>query len=236
MAALLTLLAIVAGGVLGLANGGRVDRILEYRPQLWPALAGGLFLQLVIRVAGLDGSLAVVLEIVSALALIAFAVSNVRLGGMVLIVAGLALNLLPTVINWGMPTSRDALVTADIIKASDTGDVKLDGARHVATDDDTLSWLGETIALPTGQVISFGDTLLQFGYLLVTASLLRGRVLRNDGAGDYRRRIAPLGQGPARRRGPGLHPSRLDPRAAVASRRARTDEGDEPEEAIDEDE
>ncbi len=52
MAALLTLLAIVAGGVVGLTHGGRIDRILEYRPQLWPALAGGLFLQLVIRVAG----------------------------------------------------------------------------------------------------------------------------------------------------------------------------------------
>ena len=38
MAALLTLLAIVAGGVVGLTNGGRIDRILEYRPQLWQAL------------------------------------------------------------------------------------------------------------------------------------------------------------------------------------------------------
>lgn len=236
MAALLTLLAIVAGGVVGLTNGGRIDRILEYRPQLWQALAGGLFLQLVIRVAGLDGSLAVVLEIISALALLAFTVSNVRLGGMVLVVAGLSLNLIPTVINWGMPTSRDALVTADIISASDRGTVKLEGARHVATDDDTLTWLGETIALPTGQVISFGDTLLQFCYLFVTASLLRGRVLRQDGGGDYRRRIAPLGQGPARRHGPGLHPSRLDPRAMTAARRARGGTGEGPEEAFDEDE
>lgn len=226
MAALLTLFAIVAGGVLGIANGGRLDRVLEYRPHLWPALAGGLFLQLVIRVAGLDGSLAVVLEIMSALALLAFAATNVRLGGMVLVVAGLALNLVPTVVNWGMPTSRDALVTAGIVEESASGSVELDGARHVATDDDSLTWLGETIALPTGQVISFGDTLLQFGYLFVTASLLRGRVLRDPGTSTYRSRIAPLGQGPARRRGPGLHPSRLDPTAVRSTRRR-------PEETVD---
>ena len=50
------------------------------------------------------------------------------------------------------------------------------------------------------------------------------------------RRIAPLGQGPARRHGPGLHPSRLDPRAMAAARRARGDSGAGPEEAFDEDE
>jgi hypothetical protein len=149
---------------------------------------------------------------------------------MVLVVAGLALNLGPTVIDWGTPTSRDALVTADIIKESDSGDITLDGPRHVATDSDSLTWLGETIALPTGQVISFGDVLLQFGYLFVTASLVRGRVLRRDDT-SYRRKIAPLGQGPAARRGPGLHPSRLDPRMLGARRSNRYEE---PEETLDE--
>ena len=230
MAALLTLLAIAAGAVLGISHGGSIERVLAYRPHLWPALAGGLAVQLLIRVAGIDGGFAVALEIISALALIVFAVANVRLGGMVLVVAGLSLNLVPTVVDWGMPTSRDALVTAGIIERSDRGKVQLDGARHVATDDDSLTWLGEVIALPTGQVITFGDVLLQFGYLFVTASLLRGRVLRDPGSGSYRRRIAPLGQGPARRRGPGLHPSRLDPNAIAAARRSRreaTDDDDE---------
>jgi len=211
MAVLLTLVAIVAGGVFGLANGGRLDRVLHYRPHLWPALAGGLVLQLLIRVTGVEGTLAVLLELVSAAALLTFAAANIRVGGMVLVVAGLSLNLVPTLIDWGIPTSRDALVTAGVVDSGERGEVQLEGPRHVATDDDSLTWLGETIALPTGQVISLGDVLLQFGYLFVTASLLRGRVVRSADDGSYRRRIAPLGQGPARRHGPGLHPSRLDP-------------------------
>lgn len=214
MAALLTVLAVIAGLGIGLSNGGSLDRVRTFRPEIWPALAGGLLLQLVIRVGGLEGGWAVVLELVSAIALIAFGVANLRVGGMVLVVVGLGLNLLPTLLNWGIPTSRSALVTAGVIEKGTTGTVELEGARHVATDGDWLRWLGETIALPTGQVISFGDIVLQVGYLLVTAALVRGRVLRHDVAGDYRRRIAPLGQGPARRRGPGLHPSRLDPRSA----------------------
>jgi len=230
MAALLTLGAIVAGLVVGLGNGGSLDRIRQYEPQVWQAGLAGLFVQVIIRVGGLSGGWAVVLEIISSLALLAFAVANIRLGGMVLVVAGLALNLVPTVIDWGVPTSRDALETAGIVEKSANGTIKLEGARHVATSADSLTWLGETIALPTGQVISFGDGLLQVGYLLVTASLVRGRVLRRSGAGSYRTRIAPLGQGPARRRGPGLHPSRLDPRA-LRGQRARAD--DDPDEATD---
>ena len=220
MAALLTLLAIVCGVVLGRAYGGNIDNLKSYRPHLWQALAGGIALQLLIVVGGLDGGWAVGVELISSVALLCFAVANIRLGGMVLVVAGLALNLIPTLFDWGIPTSRDALVTAGIVEDSDRGEIRLEGPRHVATDADTFTWIGETIALPTGQVISPGDALLQFGYLLVTASLLRGRVLRHTGGNSYRSTIAPLGRGPAPRRGPGLHPTRLDPRG-LGTRRTR---------------
>ncbi|MFN8051889.1 MAG: DUF5317 family protein [Acidimicrobiales bacterium] len=235
MAALLTVLAIGAGLALGLRNGGNLGRVLHYRPELWQAGAGGLLVQLVIRVSGVSGGWAVVLEILSALALLAFTIANIRLGGMVVIALGLFLNLVPTVVDWGVPTSRDALVSAGVIEKNTTGRIELAGARHVATNDDSLTWLGETIALPTGQVISFGDVLLQVGYLLVTASLVRGRFVRRDRDGDYRRRIAPLGQGPARRRGPGLHPSRMT-QLAGARRRTRADEAPEPDDEWDADE
>lgn len=210
MAALLTVLAIGAGVALGLANGGSFERLRHLRPDMWPAGAAGLALQVLIRLTGMSGTLAVLVEIVSAIALITFAVANIRVGGMVLIVAGLGLNLLPTVVDWGIPTSRSALVSAGVIDDRPEARVELDGPRHVATSDDTLRWLGETIPLPTGQVISIGDVLLQIGYVLVVSSVLRGRVLRRPMDGEYGRRIAPLAEGPARRRGPGLHPSRLD--------------------------
>ncbi len=125
MAALLTLLAIVCGVVLGLAYGGNIDNLKSYRPHLWQALAGGIALQLLIVVGGLDGGWAVGVELISSVALLCFAVANIRLGGMVLVVAGLALNLIPTLFDWGIPTSRDALVTAGIVEDSDRGEIRL---------------------------------------------------------------------------------------------------------------
>lgn len=210
MAALLTVLAIAAGVGLGIAKGGSLDRLRTFRPDLWQALVGGVALQLLIRVTGVRGTPAVLLEIVSAVALLTFAVANIRIGGMVLVVAGLGLNLLPTVVDWGIPTSRSALDTAGLIDDRPGATVILEGPRHVATADDALRWLGEIIPLPTRQVISIGDVIRHAGYVLVVASLLRGRVMRRPMDGDYGRRIAPLAEGPARRRGPGLHPSRLD--------------------------
>ena len=71
--------------------------------------------------------------------------------------------------------------------------------------------LGEVIPMPTHQVISLGDLVLLCGYALVIASVMRGRTVRRTAGGTYRERIAPLAKGPANRRGPGLHPSRLGP-------------------------
>ena len=210
MAALLTVLAIAAGVARGIANGGRFERVLHFRPELWPVGAAGVAVQFLLRVTGIGGGWAVAIDILSGIALIWFALANIRVGGMVLVVAGLMLNMVPIVINWGMPTSLDALVRSGIVADPPPAVVDLDGPRHVATADDSLRWLGEVIAVPTKQVISFGDGLLQIGYLLVTASLLRGRIVRRDPDGDYPRRIAALGRGPVRRRGPGTHPSRLD--------------------------
>jgi hypothetical protein len=212
MAALLTVLAVAIGIGVGLANGGSLDHVRRFRPQRWQIGVAGLAVEVLIRVSGMSGSPAVVLDLLATVALVVFVFANIRLGGMVLIAAGLILNLLPTFVNWGMPVSRGALERADVIDQGSTGRVELEGPRHVASDDDWLTWLGEVIALPTGQVISFGDGVLQAGYLLTTAALLRGRRVRRTNEGNYRRRIAPLGEGPARRRGPGLHPSRLDPR------------------------
>src|SRR4051794_11246035 len=108
MAALLTVIAIIGGIVVGLANGGGFDHARRFRPAQWPAGVAGLALELLIRVTGVSGSLAVVLELLATAALLVFVFANIRLGGMVVIAAGLILNLVPTLVNWGMPTSRDA--------------------------------------------------------------------------------------------------------------------------------
>lgn len=210
MAAVLLVLALGAGLALGRVYGGDFSRLLRTRPDMWQLLAVGLAFQALIRLLGVGGSWAMLLEIPSALALIGFAIANIRIGGMVMVAVGLTLNFVVTVINWGMPTSESAMISAGITTKAAASTLSLDGPRHLATSDDLLRFLGEVIALPGGLVISIGDVLLHIGYVLVVASLMRGRRLRRDLDGDYERRIAPLGRGPAPRRGPGTHPSRLD--------------------------
>ena len=90
----------------------------------------------------------------------------------------------------------------------------LNGGR--TADGSILGFLGDVIPLPWGQVISIGDVLILVGLALVVASILRryevGRPSGHHGrggSGDYSPALAALGRGPAPRRGPGLHPSRL---------------------------
>jgi len=217
MALVPTLLAIGIGVGLGLMWGGRVSNLLEWIPPLWEALVAGVVIRVLLDLLPWSGFVPSTLAIASTGAILAFAVVNVRIGGMVLVVAGLGLNLLVMVLNWGMPVSSGALVSAGIVTEKQVSDVVLTGGREVA-DGAILGFLGDVIPLPWGQVISIGDVLVLIGIALVTASVLRryevgrpstgGRSGRG-GPGEYRSALEALGRGPAPRKGPGLHPSKL---------------------------
>jgi len=227
MALVPTLLAIGIGVGLGLLWGGRVSNLLEWVPPLWEALVGGIAVRVLLDLLPWSGFVPSTLAIASTAALLAFALVNVRIGGMVLVVAGLGLNLLVMFVNWGMPVSASALVSSGIVTEKQVGDVVLSGGREVA-DGAFLGFLGDVIPLPWGQVISIGDVLVLVGIALVTASVLRryevgrrtpsGRGGRG-GPGEYRSALEALGRGPAPRKGPGLHPSKLS--GAEGGRRRR---------------
>ena len=117
MAIVPTLLAIGIGVGLGLYWGGRLSNLWEWVPPLWEALVGGVVLTVLVDLVPWSGPVMTFLSIVATAALLGFAVVNVRIGGMVLVVAGLGLNLLVTVLNWGMPVSTSALVSAKISEA-----------------------------------------------------------------------------------------------------------------------
>jgi hypothetical protein len=221
LAVLPTLIAILAGVALGLSNGGRVENLLAWRPVAWKLAVGGLAVQLLFKILPLSGGFAVVLDIVSMAALIAFALLNIRVGGMVVVVIGLSLNLLPTLVDWGTPVSPNALVTAGLVSRSSLDDVHLEGPRHLQDDGDSVAWLGEVIALPTHQAISLGDLILLLGEMLVVSALLRNRHVEHAPAPSRRRtqkapmvraRRAPSAQfgGSRQRRGP---PARRPPPA-----------------------
>lgn len=216
MALLPTLLALGVGVALGLHWGGRIDNVRGWTPVLWEALVGGLALTVLLDLVGWSGWFVTLLSILATGAILAFAVLNIRVGGMVLVVAGLGLNLLVTVLNWGMPVSTSALVSAGVVDSSTASGLTLSGGRVVG-EGARLGFLGDVIPLPWGQVISIGDVLVLVGIALVTASVLRryevGRrpaPRGRGGPGEYRSALDALGRGPAPRRGPGLHPSRLD--------------------------
>jgi hypothetical protein len=216
VALLPTLLAISIGVGLGLYWGGHLENLLSWRPPLWQALVGGVVVSFLVDLLKVDGFLGAFLVIAATAAILAFAVVNLRIGGMVLVVAGVGLNLLVTVLNWGTPVSGSALVSAGIVEESELSDITLTGGRELA-DGALLGFLGDTIPLPWGHVVSIGDLLTLIGICLVTASVVRRYEVgmgrsgggRRGGPNDYRSALDALGRGPAPRRGPGLHPSRM---------------------------
>jgi hypothetical protein len=221
MALIPTLLALVVGIGLGLRWGGSFHNITEWRPVLPLVGAGGVSLMLVTDLVGIGGSPAVLLRLVALGLVVAFAVFNIHTGGMVLVAAGFSLNLFATLINWGMPTSVNALVSSGIADDPAAAEsLTLTGGREVANGA-RLGFLGDVIPLPWGQVISMGDILWLTGLALVTASVMRryqvrgarhGRSAGRRGTGTYTQSLSALGRGPAPRKGPGLHPSRLGER------------------------
>ena len=213
MALVPTLLAIGIGLGLGVHWGGQLSNLLDWRPPLWQALAGGVVLGILLDVAPFSGGFMAFLAMVSMGLVLAFAIINIRLGGMVLVAAGMGLNLFVTLINWGTPVSGSALEQAGVVDDAGVAGLALTGGRRLA-DGSIFGFLGDAIPLPWGQVISIGDIAVLVGIALVTASVVRRYEVGGGGTGfggprDYRTALDALGRGPAPRRGPGLHPSRL---------------------------
>ncbi|MCB1271618.1 MAG: DUF5317 domain-containing protein [Microthrixaceae bacterium] len=221
MALIPTLVAIGLGTWLGLRWGGSFANLRRWRPVL-PAIGlGGISLMVINDMVGPGGTPGVLVLLVALALVTAFAVLNLATGGMVLVAAGFGLNLLVTLLNWGMPVSTSALVSSGL--ATDESEalaLSLNGGREVA-DGALLGFLGDVIPLPWGQVLSLGDLVWLTGLALVTASVLRRYEVRSAhrgprrstrGTGGYSQSLSALGRGPAPRRGPGLHPSRLGER------------------------
>jgi len=207
-----TVLAVSIGLAWGLAAGGRLDHLLAWRPVGWPAAVGGLLTQVAVRATGWSGWWVTLIDIVAMVIVLSVAVVNIRTPGMVVIALGLVLNIVPTVVNWGMPVHRDALVTAGLVAERDARSVEVTGPR-VIDDGASLAFLGERLPLPTRQVISLGDLVVWLGIILVVSALVRGR--HQVGGGQrgtisYREAIKALGEGPAPRRGRATHPANQD--------------------------
>ena len=174
------LLAVVVLSVcLGYLFGGRLDRLEALRPRWWGLVILGLGIQFIPLPNGATGTDLVIRTAVLALSyslLLTFALVNVRMPGMFLVVIGLACNMTVIVANGGMPASAQALIDSgqeDVVAY-----VREQGAdkHHLLTDDDRLTFLADVIAVPQpiGQAVSVGDILVYAGLTWLIVAVMRG--------------------------------------------------------------
>ena len=165
--------ALAIGVAVGLATGGRLSN-LSLRGFRWVVLlVVGVLLQ---AVSGVVGSVAAPVLIASDAALVVFALANVRRTGMVLVAAGIALNLVPIAADGGMPVSRAAVVASGQASAARVARMHVAGKHHLRRPGDRFVGLSDTIAVrPLRTVVSPGDVVLSVGMAAVIAGLLRRR-------------------------------------------------------------
>lgn len=149
----------------------------EMKLRWWPALVGGLVLQL--PGGRLDTAVGSALILAAYALLLAFALANLNTAGMGLVGLGIVLNVTTIAVNSGMPVGVDAVVAAGIVSGDDLDTIRFDGKRHLEGDDDRLMVISDVIPVRwLGEVVSAGDIVMAVGLATVVANLLRRRPTR----------------------------------------------------------
>ena len=172
---LLLIVAVLAGGAIGSFRrpvGAHTPRPAMHR--IW-LLGVGAALNAAAPL--LDDRLATLALAASLTVLIAAAVANRHLTGVVVVGAGLLLNLMAVVLNNGMPVRQSALERAEAVEPGETP--ILDGPRHLETGSDRFGVLGDVLPIPlTREVLSFGDLIVIIGAADAVRELARRRSRR----------------------------------------------------------
>ena len=187
-----TVLAVVVGLLAGLATGGRLSHLggHSFRRVGW--LVGGTVLQ---AGASFGGShLGFPLLLLSYGLLLGFAIANLRIVGMGVVTAGLALNAFVIALNGGMAVRASSIVSAHAASPAAVAQLHLSGKHHLAKGSDDLVLLSDAIPVaPLHEVLSFGDLILAVGLADVLANLMRPAARRGQ-----RRLPAHVRRGPGR--------------------------------------
>ena len=177
-------LPVFVGVALGLALGGRLERLatLELRaPWLFFAAIG---LQLIAFPLALfpwrtEETLASALWVVSYGLLVVAAALNLRITGVPIVAAGMALNLIAIVANGGtMPVRPSAM--------HDAGRVAVTQANSTALESPRFPWLIDRWAapdwIPLANVFSVGDVVIAAGAVVIVLAAMGVRVMRPERA------------------------------------------------------
>lgn len=178
------------GLLLGWGLGGRLRYLEDVRIRGWWLAPLALALQVVpaptveaewgryVPAAMLALSFVILLLVVAV---------NLRNRGFGFILLGLVLNLAVILVSRGMPVSPEALreigAQEDIEQLADA---ELGDKHHLATDDDLLRWLGDSIPFrePFDAVLSPGDVLMYTGGAWFLVAAMRARSRRDQELDD----------------------------------------------------
>jgi len=172
---LVLLVALAVGLWAGAVAGGRLANIQHLRlNQPWLVLAA-LGLQLIVfspLAPHLGAPTVVGLHLLSYALLLAFAVPNRHIVGILVTATGMTCNALVIVLNGGyMPATRSALRTAAQLYTGDTF-----GNSRLADHGTRLLFLGDVLAvphaLPFANVFSIGDVLVAGGVAILLAGAM----------------------------------------------------------------
>ena len=154
------------GLLLGWGLGGGIRNLGGLEVRLWWLIPLALVLQIIPLPHPDSGPLRYlpfVLLLVSFLLIGAAMILNLGLRGFPAILLGVVLNLVPIVVNQGMPVSGSAVVEAGGALA----DVprELGGKHHLKRPEDQVTFLADTIAVrsPFRAVVSVGDLVMWLG-------------------------------------------------------------------------
>jgi len=170
------LYGVVIGLVAGLLLRGRPAGLAALELRWAPVMVAGLLAQVVLfadPVASRVGTLGPPLYVASTLVVFAAVARNLRIPGMVLVLAGAACNLVAIIANGGfMPASPTALEALHRVAATGYSNSAVIAAP-------ALPWLTDILALPGwlpwANVFSIGDALIAVGVAVVIAAAMRTR-------------------------------------------------------------
>jgi Family of unknown function (DUF5317) len=198
--------AVLIAIYLGYLFGGRLDRIESLRPRWWGLVVAGLGVQFIPLPEGAVGTDLLVRTGVLTLSyalLVTFALLNIRMAGMVLVLLGLACNFAVIAVNGGMPVSAEALRDSGQEEVLELLQTEGSDKHHLLTDEDDLTFLADVIAVrqPIGQAISVGDLFIYGGLVWLVVAAMRAPFRRSESSAE---RKPPRGR---HRRGASQEPS-----------------------------
>lgn len=207
---------IVLALLAGYLTGGRLRRFAELELRWWILAPLGFALQAVPLPDGAEGTDLQIRMLVlgaSYVLVLLFAVRNLKVVGVPVVVLGLVLNGLVVTLNGGMPVGEGALRASGQVDTLHLLQDDEAAKHHLLTDDDVLTFLGDVVAIgpPIRQVISVGDVFVYAGIAWLIVAIMRGRT-----PGLGRPPEPERYRGRHRRRGP-LAPQRDRPAEAMTS-------------------